>query len=62
MSHEHLQLNSMATIVRAPMQHVTLPRMREVTELLANTQLSIAEIAKDVGYSASNPFSDTFCC
>ena len=42
------------------MQYVTRRRIGEAQNLLINTQLSITEIAANVGYNNSNYFQNVF--
>ncbi len=44
----------------SPMQYVTRRRIGEAQNLLINTQLSITEIAANVGYNNSNYFQNVF--
>lgn len=44
----------------SPMQYVTRRRIGEAQNLLINTQLSITEIAVNVGYNNSNYFQNVF--
>ena len=44
----------------SPMQYVTRRRIVEAQNLLINTQLSITEIAANVGYNNSNYFQNVF--
>jgi AraC-like DNA-binding protein len=60
LSREHLRRVSLETIGRTPMQHVTFLRMRKAAQILSTTELSVAEIAEEVGYSTANAFSDVF--
>ena len=51
---------SLATLGRPPMQHVIFIRMKKASQLVSETDESIAEIAERVGYSTANAFSETF--
>lgn len=44
----------------SPMQYVTRRRIGEAQNLLINTQLSITEIAANIGYNNSNYFQNVF--
>jgi AraC-like DNA-binding protein len=60
LSREHLRRVALESLGRSPMQHVTFLRMKKAADILQDTDVSIAEVAEEVGYSTANAFSDVF--
>lgn len=59
-SSEHLRRLCQRQLGRSPMHQLIHMRMRRAAELLANTELTVESIARDVGYHNPFAFSNAF--
>ncbi len=60
MSGEHLRRLCQASLGRSPMQQLTYLRIQQAAHRLATSQVTIEEVAHEVGYQNPFAFSNTF--